>query len=107
MHNRALEHATVSTRKPTQRQISRRSILSQAPRLLMIAAALAVSMPSEARLAGNRLASNRLASNRLASNRLASNRLAGNTLAANRLAGDGAFTGIAAIDLPNGMRFTR
>jgi len=36
-------------------------------------------------------------------NRLAANRLGANTIAP----GDGAFTGVAAIDLPNGTRLTR
>lgn len=56
------------------------------------------------RLASNRLASNRLASNRLASNRLASNRLASNGLQANLSAGDGAFSGVASIVLPDRTR---
>lgn len=59
--------------------------------------------PMTNRLATNRLAGNRLGANRLASNRLGANRLATNTI----VPGDGAFTGVAAIDLPNGTRLTR
>jgi len=97
--------------------LSRMSIIKNLAGLSLVAMALAVSLPADARiaantheanrLAGNRLAGNRLAGNRLASNRLAGNRLAGNSLATNKTAGDGAFTDIVAIELPSGLRFAR
>ena len=91
----------------------------------LVALALAVSVPAEARLAGNgittnklssnriaantlalnKLSSNRIAANKLSSNRLAGNRLAGNSLAAN--SGDGAFADVTAIELPDGKSVTR
>jgi hypothetical protein len=85
--------------------------------LSLVGIALAMSLPAEARLSANgmqsnslspnRLSSNRLASNRLSSNKLASNKLSSHRLAGNKLAGDGAFTKVAAVELPNGMRFVR
>jgi|HubBroStandDraft_3_1064219.scaffolds.fasta_scaffold356135_1 hypothetical protein len=82
--------------------------------LSVIGMALAAGLPANAELASNslaanRIAANRIAANRLAGNRLASNRLSGNNLAGNSLAtaaGDGAFSKIVVIELPNGSRVT-
>jgi hypothetical protein len=76
---------------------SRMSIIKNLAGLSFVAMALAMSLPVDARIAGNTHEANRLAGNRLASN----------ALTTNELAGDGAFTDIVAIDLPSGMRFTR
>jgi hypothetical protein len=65
--------------------------------ILSVLSVVALATPSEARLAANRLAANSLEGNRLS----------GNRLAANTLAGDGAFTDISAIELPNGQHLTR
>jgi len=91
--------------------------------LVGVTAILALSVPADAgmllnKLAANRLAANRLAANRLAANRVVANRLAANRIVTNRLAsnklptnklptGDGAFTDVNVIELPNGIRFTR
>ena len=66
------------------------SIIKKVCGLGLVGLALALSVPAEARLAANKLATNKLATNSAAGN-----------------AGDGAFTNVAAVDLPNGMRFTR
>jgi hypothetical protein len=58
--------------------------------LMAVGLIATLSIPAEAKLAGNRLAANRLAANRLAANRLAANRLAANRLAANGIATAGA-----------------
>ena len=80
--------------------------------LPIVAFLLATSVPAQAKLAANGEAANTLASNRLASNRLASNRLASNRLASNGLrgkpsAGDGAFSGVASVVLPDRVRHGR
>ena len=81
--------------------------------LVGVTAILALSVPADAgmllnKLAANRLAANRVVANRLAANRIVTNRLASNKLPTNKLpTGDGAFTDVNVIELPNGIRFTR
>jgi hypothetical protein len=91
----------------TQVNTTSKSIIKKAAGLALVGVALALSLPADAKLAANSRQSNRLAANRLSGNRLSGNRLAANALATNQRAGDGAFTDIAAVELPNGMRFAR
>jgi hypothetical protein len=96
-----------SDRMETQVNTTSKSIIKKAAGLALVGVALALSLPADAKLAANSRQSNRLAANRLSGNRLSGNRLAANALATNQRAGDGAFTDIAAVELPNGMRFAR
>jgi hypothetical protein len=86
----------------------------------LIALALAVGVPAQARIAANGITTNKISSNRIAANTLSSNRIAANTVSSNRLAGqrlagksiaanagDGAFSEVTAIELPDGKLVTR
>jgi hypothetical protein len=64
--------------------------------LMAVGLIATLSIPAEAKLAGNRLAANRLAANRLAANRLAANRLAANGIAT---AGAGAVSDVFSVTL--------
>ncbi|MBS0420733.1 MAG: hypothetical protein JSR66_23690 [Proteobacteria bacterium] len=70
--------------------------------LFGVVAMTVLAVPSEARLTANRLTANRLTANRLTANRLTAN-----SLAAGTVTGEGAFSDVIALDLPNGLVITR
>lgn len=75
--------------------------------LFGVVAMTVLAVPSEARLTANRLTANRLTANRLTANRLTANRLTANSLAASTVIGEGAFSDVIALDLPNGLVIAR
>jgi hypothetical protein len=70
-------------------------------------AAIALSVPADAKITGNKITANKLVANKIAANKVFANRTSTKKIVGEKASGSGAFVDVTGIELTDGNRISR